>query len=169
MRGIPRSYKQRKQRITRLAAYHYAPRCAGGEGKKSYREADEIVITADCGGSNGYKNRLWKHELQKFSNETGKKITVLHYPPGTSKWNKIAPRLFAFISKNWQGIPLTDTALVVSLIGATTTSAGLTVTCVLDESEYEKGKKISDEDFSKINIDKADFHGEWNYTISTNL
>jgi hypothetical protein len=139
------------------------------QGKKSYQKVDEIVITADCGGSNGYKNRLWKYELQKFSNETGKKITVLHYPPGTSKWNKIEHRLFAFISKNWQGIPLTDTALVVSLIGATTTSAGLTVTCVLDESEYETGKKISDEDFDKINIANANFHGEWNYTISINL
>jgi hypothetical protein len=139
------------------------------QGKKSCGTADEIVITADCGGSNGYRNRLWKHELQKFSNETGKKITVLHYPPGTSKWNKIEHRLFAFISKNWQGIPLTNTALVVSLIGATTTSSGLTVTCVLDESEYETGIKISDEDFDKINIVNADFHGEWNYTISINL
>ncbi|MDR2071792.1 MAG: ISAzo13 family transposase [Treponema sp.] len=139
------------------------------QGGKSYDSADEIVITADCGGSNGYRNRLWKYELQKPANEIKKKITVLHYPPGTSKWNKIEHRLFAFISKNWQGIPLANTALVVSLIGATTTSAGLTVTCVLDESEYETGIKISDEAFSKINIANADFHGEWNYTISTNL
>ncbi|MDR2363459.1 MAG: ISAzo13 family transposase, partial [Spirochaetaceae bacterium] len=126
-------------------------------------------ITADCGGSNGYRNRLWKYELQKLANEIKKKITVPRYPPGTSKWNKIEHRLFAFISKNWRGVPLTSTALVVSLIGATTTSSGLTVTCVLDESEYETGIKISDEAFSEINITNADFHGEWNYTISTNL
>jgi hypothetical protein len=134
----------------------------------SYSTADEIVITADCGGSNGYKNRIWKQELQKFSNEVNKKITVLHYPPVTRKWNKIEHRLFAFISKNWQGIPLTNMALVVSLIGATATAAGLTVTCVLDESEYEKGIKISNEDFNKINITNANFHGEWNYTVSQN-
>jgi hypothetical protein len=139
------------------------------QGKKSYGRAGEIVITADCGGSNGYRNKLWKYELQKLANEIKKKITVLHYPPGTSKWNKIEHRLFAFISKNWQGIPLTNTALVVSLIGATTTSAGLTVTCVLDESKYETGIKISDEVFCNINIANAGFHGEWNYTISTNL
>jgi hypothetical protein len=139
------------------------------QGVKTYGGAGEIVITADCGGSNGYRNRLWKHELQKLSNEAGKKITVLHYPPGTSKWNKIEHRLFAFISRNWQGIPLTDRALVVSLIGATTTCAGLTITCVLDESEYETGIKIGDEDFGKITITNTDFHGEWNYTISTNM
>jgi hypothetical protein len=90
----------------------------------------------------------------------------LHYPPGTSKWNKIEHRLFAFISKNWQGIPLTNTALVVSLIGATTTSAGLAVTCVLDESEYETGIKITDEAFNRLNNRGADFHGEWNYSIA---
>ncbi|MDR1471324.1 MAG: ISAzo13 family transposase, partial [Synergistaceae bacterium] len=101
------------------------------QGKKLYDAVGEIVITADCGGSNGHRNRFWKYELQKFANEINKKITVLHYPPGTSKWNKIEHRLFAFISKNWQGIPLTNTALVVSLIGTTSTSTGLTVTCVL--------------------------------------
>jgi DNA-binding phage protein len=135
------------------------------EGVDSYGEVGEIVITADCGGSNGYRNRLWKNELQKLADEINKKVTVLHYPPGTSKWNKIEHRLFAFISKNWQGIPLTSTALVVSLIGATVTSTGLTVTCVLDESEYETGIKISDEEFNNINIINADFHGEWNYSI----
>jgi hypothetical protein len=138
------------------------------QGVGLYDTADEIVITADCGGSNGYRNRLWKYELQKFANEISKKITVLHYPPGTSKWNKIEHRLFAFISRNWQGIPLTSTALVVSLIGATTTSSGLAVTCVLDESEYPKEIKISDEEFATINVCSADFHGEWNYSISTN-
>jgi hypothetical protein len=105
----------------------------------------------------------------KPANKIRKKITVLHYPPGTSKWNKIEYRLFAFISRNWQGVPLTDTALAVSLIEAATTSAGLMVTCVPDESGYETGTKISDEDFSKINIINSDFHGEWSYTnwIST--
>jgi len=139
------------------------------QGAESYSKADEIVITADCGGSNGYKNRLWKYELQGFANEVNKKITVLHYPPGTSKWNKVEHRLFAFISKNWQGIPLTSMALVVSLIGATTTSKGLTVTCVIDEAEYQRGIKISDEEFDEINISASDFHGEWNYSISNNL
>jgi hypothetical protein len=139
------------------------------QGLECYGAADEIVVTADCGGSNGYRNRLWKYELQKLVNEIGKKITVLHYPPGTSKWNKIEHRLFAFISKNWQGIPLTNRALVVSLIGATTTVTGLTVTCVIDESKYETGIKITDEEFGKLNIINADFHGEWNYSVAVNL
>jgi hypothetical protein len=139
------------------------------QGIDSYGTAEEIVITADCGGSNGYRNRLWKYELQKLANEINKKVTVMHYPPGTSKWNKIEHRLFAFISKNWQGIPLTSRALVLSLIGATTTSTGLTVSCVLDESEYESGIKISDEEFDGINITTADFHGEWNYSILKSL
>jgi hypothetical protein len=138
------------------------------EGYIEYGKYDEIVITADSGGSNGYRNRLWKYELQLFSNEIGKKVTVLHYPPGTSKWNKIEHRLFAFISKNWQGIPLTSTALIVALIGSTATTTGLAVTCVIDESEYPAGIKISDEEYSSINISHADFHGEWNYTISSN-
>jgi hypothetical protein len=139
------------------------------EGRESYKDVSKIVITADCGGSNGYKNRLWKYELQQLSNEIDKQITVLHYPPGTSKWNKVEHRLFAFISKNWQGIPLTSLALIVSLINATTTTTGLSVTCVLDKSEYETGLKISDDEFAKINIKKAKLHGEWNYTISKNL
>jgi len=138
------------------------------QGAESYSSSDEIVVTADCGGSNGYRNRLWKYELQNLANELSRKITVLHYPPGTSKWNKIEHRLFAFISKNWQGIPLISRALVVSLIGATTTSTGLVVTCVLDESVYQKGIKVSDEEFATINISAAEFHGEWNYTISEN-
>jgi hypothetical protein len=135
------------------------------QGAESYSSADEVVVTADCGGSNGYRNRLWKLELQKFANEIGKKITVLHYPPGTSKWNKIEHRLFAFISKNWQGIPLTSVALVVALIGATATSTGLSVTCVIDDSNYETGIKVSDEKLENLNIVNADFHGEWNYSL----
>jgi hypothetical protein len=139
------------------------------QGLDSYGAADEIVVTAYCGDSNGCRNRLWKYELQKLANETGKKITVLHYPPGTSKWNKIEHRLFAFIPKNWQGIPITSMVLVVSLIRATATAAGLTVTCVLNESEYETGIKITDEEFDGLNIIEADFHGEWNYSIAANL
>jgi hypothetical protein len=138
------------------------------QGAECYGAADEIVVTADCGGSNGYRNRLWKYGLQKLADETGKNIRVLHYPPGTSKWNKIEHRLFAFISRNWQGIPLTSGALVVSLIDATATATGLTVTCVLDESEYETGIKISDEEFGRLNVINADFHGEWNYSIAAN-
>ena len=139
-----------------------------GQGAEQYSATDEIVITADCGGSNGYRNRLWKYALQSFANEIQKKITVLHYPPGTSKWNKIEHRLFAFISKTWQGIPLTSIALVVSLISATTTATGLAVTCVLDEADYPRGIKISDEEFATIRITNDDFHGEWNYSISSN-
>jgi len=99
----------------------------------------EIVITADCGGSNGNRNRLWKLELQNLANEIGKPIRVLHYPPGCSKWNKVEHRLFSFISSNWRGIPLVTTAVIIALIGATTTRTGLAVKCVLDESLYEKG------------------------------
>ena len=136
-----------------------------GEGVKYYADSGEVVITADCGGSNGNRNRLWKYELQQLANEICKPIKVLHYPPGTSKWNKIEHRLFSYISTNWQGIPLISVALILSLIGATTTDKGLTVTCTLDESLYEKGRKVSDEDFASINITLAEFHGEWNYTI----
>lgn len=135
------------------------------EGAADYGDALEIVITADCGGSNGYRNRLWKYELQRFANEIGKSIRVLHYPPGTSKWNKIEHRLFSFISKNWQGIPLVSTAVILSLIGSTKTEKGLAVTCVLDEATYVKGRKVSEHEFSSINISRADFHGEWNYSI----
>jgi len=135
------------------------------EGIADYSNASQIVITADCGGSNGYRNRLWKHELQKFANEIGKTIKVLHYPPGTSKWNKIEHRLFSFISRNWQGTPLISKAVIVALIGATKTEKGLAVTCVLDEATYEKGRKITDEELSSVNISPAEFHGEWNYSI----
>lgn len=139
------------------------------EGMEDYANADKLVLTADCGGSNGNRNRLWKYELQKLANELGKDIQVLHYPPGTSKWNKIEHRLFSFISKNWQGIPLIATSVIVSLISATTTKTGLSVTCVLDENSYSKGIKVSDADFGSINILADDFHGEWNYTICRNI
>jgi hypothetical protein len=135
------------------------------EGNAEYSKAAKIVITADCGGSNGYRNRLWKYELQKLANEIGKEIQVLHYPPGTSKWNKVEHRLFAFITKNWQGVPLISAAVIVSLIGATKTEKGLAVRCVLDEADYESGRKVTDEEFASINIVRSDFHGEWNYSV----
>ena len=138
------------------------------EGVGEYANAERIVLTADCGGSNGNRNRLWKFELQKLANEINKDIQVLHYPPGTSKWNKIEHRMFSFISKNWQGIPLISVSVIVNLIGATKTEKGLSIRCVLDESTYEKGIEVTDEEFNSINIKKNDFHGEWNYTICRN-
>ena len=138
------------------------------EGIIEYADADEIIITADCGGSNGNRNRLWKWELQNFANETGKIIRILHYPPGCSKWNKIEHRLFSFISMNWRGIPLLNTAIILSLIGATHTTGGLTVNCTLDETFYKKGVKVSVDDFASINILADDFHGDWNYKICPN-
>jgi hypothetical protein len=115
-------------------------------GSKGYPEANEILLTADSGGSNGYRVRLWKAELQILANELGKKITVTHFPPGTSKWNKIEHRLFSFISKNWRGKPLISLAVIVSLIGSTTTENGLKVDCVVDEWEYERGVEVSDKE-----------------------
>lgn len=139
------------------------------EGVADYTDSSEIVITADCGGSNGYRNRLWKFELQRLADEIGKTIKVLHYPPGTSKWNKIEHRLFSCISNNWQGIPLVSFAVILSLIGATTTSKGLAVTSVLDEAIYEKGRKITDLEFDSIRLVRAEFHGDWNYSIVPNI
>ena len=136
-----------------------------GEGVAEYGAAKEIVLICDWGGSNEHRQRLWKFELQKFADEVGRSIRVLHYPPGTSKWNKVEHRLFSFISKNWAGAPLLSVAVIVSLIGATSTERGLVVRCVLDEKEYEKGLEISDEEFDSINIVRDDFHEEWNYTI----
>ena len=135
------------------------------EGIKEYAKAKKIVLTADCGGSNGYRNRLWKVELQKLANELRKDIQVLHYPPGTSKWNKIEHRMFSFITKNWQGIPLVSLAVIVNLIGATKTEKGLSIKCVVDETIYKKGTVVTDQEFDSIKIKPDTFHGEWNYTI----
>jgi hypothetical protein len=135
-------------------------------GKLSYPDATEIYINADGGGSNGSRVRLWKVELQKFANEIGKVIHISHFPPGTSKWNKIEHKMFCFISKNWRGKPLIDRLTVVQLIANTTTKKGLTIKAALDEREYEKGIKVSDEELAQINLKKSDFHGEWNYLIS---
>jgi hypothetical protein len=136
------------------------------EGRVDYGDSGTIVLTADCGGSNGYRNRLWKLELQKFADEIGKDIQVLHYPPGTSKWNKIEHRMFAFISKNWSGIPLESTSVIVNLIGATQTAKGLSIRCVVDDKVYEKGITVTDEEYESIRIvANEEFHPEWNYSI----
>jgi hypothetical protein len=139
------------------------------EGVVEYKHADKIILTADCGGSNGNRNRVWKFELQKLAREINKDIQVLHYPPGTSKWNKIEHRMFAFISKNWQGIPLESISVIVNLIGSTTTSKGLSIRCVIDEKIYEKGIEVTEDEFSSICILNEPFHGDWNYTICQNL
>lgn len=135
-------------------------------GIKLYPTARKILLTADCGGSNGYKVRLWKTELQKLANELGKVIHVSHYPPGTSKWNKIEHRMFSFISQNWRGQPLIDYITIVSLISHTTTDEGLEIKAELDEAVYEKGTKVSDKELGQVNIYKYKFHGNWNYKIS---
>ena len=137
-----------------------------GLGKARYPNAKKLMITADGGGSNGSRVRLFKYELQKFSNETGLEVSVCHFPPGTSKWNKIEHRMFSFITQNWRAKPLLDMVTVVNLIAATTTKNGLKICCELDENIYEKGIKISDEEMNNLNIARHDFHGEWNYTIS---
>ena len=138
-------------------------------GRKKYRDSKKIFITADCGGSNGYRSRLWKRELQKFAEETGLTVAVSHFPPGTSKWNKIEHKLFSFISMNWRGKPLYDHATVIQLITATTTQSGLKVYARIDQRKYEKGIKVTDEELAKINLHRNQFHGEWNYTISPQL
>lgn len=135
-------------------------------GRTRYLRATSLLITADCGGSNGARVRLWKRELQVFANETGLAITVAHHPPGTSKWNRIEHRLFAFITQNWRGKPLISHQVIIQLIGATTTRTGLDVQCRLDENEYPKAIKVSDAEMAAINLERDGFHGEWNYTIS---
>ena len=135
-----------------------------GEGR--YPEARQLLITADSGGSNGYRSRLWKVELQKLADETGLAISVCHLPPGTSKWNKIEHRLFSFISQNWRGKPLVSHEAIVTLIAATTTREGLRVQCQLDTNSYPTGIEVSDEELACVNIQGDSFHGEWNYTIS---
>jgi hypothetical protein len=137
-------------------------------GRARYPEAARLLITADGGGSNGSRVRLWKRELQKLANELGLDIVVSHLPPGTSKWNKIEHRLFSFISQNWRAKPLVSYRVILQLISATTTKTGLTVHCELDPGQYPKGIVVSDAEMAAINIKRAEFHGEWNYTISPN-
>lgn len=134
-------------------------------GKEQYPDAKKILITADGGGSNGSRNRLWKKELQAFATETGLAISVCHFPPGTSKWNKIEHRLFSYITKNWRAKPLESLEVVVNLIAATTTEKGLQVKAKADETRYEKGIKVLDEELEKINLTRSAFRGDWNYTI----
>jgi len=137
-------------------------------GQARYPDATRLVITADCGGSNGAQVKLWKRELQRFANETGLRITVTHLPPGTSKWNKIEHRLFAIITQNWRGKPLVSHNVIVQLIGSTTTETGLKVCCEIDGNLYPKGVKVTEQEMQAINITRDEFHGEWNYTISPN-
>ena len=134
-------------------------------GHERYPEAKSLYITCDGGGSNGRRNRLWKKCLEEFATETGLEINVSHFPPGTSKWNKIEHRLFSYISKNWRGRPLETIEIIVNLIASTTTKGGLKVMCVTDDNKYEKGIKISDEELAKINLEQDKWHGEWNYCI----
>jgi Rhodopirellula transposase DDE domain len=134
-------------------------------GRAQYPQATRLFISADGGGSNGSRVRLWKWELQQLADETGLSITVCHWPPGTSKWNKIEHRLFAWISQNWRGKPLVSYAVILQLIAATTTQAGLTVQCQLDTRSYPAGRKISDEEMATLSIQLHSFHGEWTYTI----
>lgn len=135
-------------------------------GRELYPQAKHLMVTADGGGSNGYRIKLWKVELQKLADETGLSIQVCHFPPGTSKWNKIEHRLFSFISQNWRGKPLISYEVIVKLIAATTNRIGLKVKCQLDTNFYPKAIKVSDREMANINIQRDSFHGEWNYTIS---
>jgi hypothetical protein len=135
-------------------------------GRPRYRRATGLLVVADGGGSNGSRNRLWKWALQQFADATRLRVTVCHFPPGTSKWNKIEHRLFCHITRNWRGRPLLSLQVIVSLIGATKTETGLTVHAALDTERYPVGVKVSDEQYETINLHRADFHGDWNYTIT---
>ena len=134
-------------------------------GRRRHPQAKRLLITADSGGSNSSRNRLWKVELQHLSDETGLEMEVCHFPPGTSKWNKIEHRLFCHVTRNWQGQPLETYEIVVNLIGSTTTESGLTVHAKIDANTYEKGRKVTQEELAKVNLKPSRFHGEWNYVI----
>jgi len=137
-------------------------------GRPAYAGANDLLINADAGGSNGSRLRLWKWELQKFANRTGLSISVCHFPPGTSKWNKIEHRLFSHIAMNWRGKPLVSLATVVSLIASTRTQTGLRIRVEIDRSEYPGGVSVSDTQMEKVNLERHRFHGDWNYTIRPN-
>lgn len=137
-------------------------------GYPAYSKSSDLLITADSGGSNSSRSRLWKVELQKMANRTGLTITVCHFPPGTSKWNKIEHRMFSFITQNWRGKPLINHATIVNLIGSTKTKEGLKIRCELDTKTYPKGIKVSDAELDKVKLKKHKFHGDWNYTIYPN-
>lgn len=138
------------------------------DGERLYSSAKRLLITADGGGSNGYRLRLWKTELQKLANQTGLEVSVCHFPPGTSKWNKVEHRLFSFVSSNWRGEPLRDYQTVVRLIASTTTAKGLQVTCRLDRRKYAVGRKVSADEMNAVRLVPNKFHGEWNYSILPN-
>ena len=138
-------------------------------GHPAYPQATELLITADSRGSNSYRARLWKYQLQKLADETGLRITVCHFPPGTSKWNRIEHRMFCHITANWRGRPLETREIIVNLIANTQTSKGLTIQADLNANSYAKGIKISDEEMARLNITPADFHGEWNYRLSPRI
>jgi len=134
-------------------------------GQHRFPSAKRLLITADAGGSNSHRTKLWKVALRELSNDLQLNITVCHFPPGTSKWNKIEHRLFSFISQNWRGQPLYDLMTIVNLISHTTTSQGLMVRCAVDDTRYEKGIKVSDDELQSVGVKKHSFHGDWNYTI----
>jgi len=134
-------------------------------GRPLYPNAKRLLITADCGGSNGYRVRLWRLQLQRLADETGLSVQVCHFPPGTSKWNKIEHRMFCHITNNWRGRPLLSRQIVVQLIGSVSTEQGLRVRCGLDENLYDAGIKVSDEELATVRIARDPFHGEWNYRI----
>jgi hypothetical protein len=138
-------------------------------GRHAYPEAKELLILADSGGSNGSRSRLWKVGVQRLANDISLQVTVSHFPPGTSKWNKIEHRLFSFITQNWRGRPLVSHEVIVNLIGSTATKAGLNVKAKLSKKKYQTGIKVSDQDFARIKIKPKRFHGDWNYTISSNI
>jgi hypothetical protein len=135
------------------------------EGRHAYPKAQGLLVTADSGGSNGHRLRLWKWELQQLADELGIPISVCHFPPGTSKWNKVEHRLFSFISINWRGKPLDSYETMVNLISRTTTRTGLRVTCLLDKRRYPTGKSVSEKDYATLNLVRAEYQGDWNYTI----
>ena len=134
-------------------------------GKRAYVGATELMVTADGGGSNASRSHLWKAQLQEFADKTGLTVSVCHFPPGTSKWNKIEHRLFSQITQNWRGRPLVNHETVVSLIANTTTTTGLRVRAKLDTRAYETGKKVPKSVMQGLNLHRNDFHGEWNYTV----
>ena len=135
------------------------------DGSRGLLGAKELLITADAGGSNGSRNRLWKVCLQDLADETGLRITVCHFPPGTSKWNKIEHRMFCHITENWRGRPLVSRAVVVNLIGNTRTRTGLQIQAELDTATYEKGIKVTEQEMESVRLKRDKFHGDWNYRI----
>ncbi len=147
-------------------AVHGIERWGEVMGRERYPAARSLLISADCGGSNGARLRLWKWELQQFADRSGLEITVCHLPPGTSKWNRIEHRLFSHIAMNWRGKPLVDLATIVSLIGSTTTQTGLRVRSEIDPGSYPTGIQITDAQIASLNLERHEFHGDWNYTIS---